>query len=127
MRAAPASAIPFPLRPTEVISTSSASSAGPSSSSDAGLPQYEAQPPAGSACSSSSLSDSSSDGSQPSVEDEFCEALLAVSSLSWAAAVTKRRVPGMVHQVSAHDNDGITTSCGRSLSRQCDIFLNWAS
>eukprot|EP00973_Karenia_brevis_P060475 8411854-Karenia_brevis.AAC.1 len=33
----------------------------------------------------------------------------------------------MVHQVSAHDNDGITTFCGRSLSRQSDIFLNWAS
>eukprot|EP00973_Karenia_brevis_P064218 8923712-Karenia_brevis.AAC.1 len=86
MRAAPASAIPFPHRPTEVISTSSASPAGPSSSSDAGLPEYESQPLAGSPCSSSASSDSSSDGPQPSVEDEFCEALLAVSSLSWAAA-----------------------------------------
>eukprot|EP00973_Karenia_brevis_P062865 8740771-Karenia_brevis.AAC.1 len=69
MRAAPTAAVPFPFRPTEALPTSSASPAGPSSSSDACLPQCEVQPPAGSPCSSSSCSDSSSDGSQPSVED----------------------------------------------------------
>eukprot|EP00973_Karenia_brevis_P049574 6879963-Karenia_brevis.AAC.1 len=33
----------------------------------------------------------------------------------------------MVHQVLSHDDDGVTFFCGRALSRQCDIYLNWAS
>eukprot|EP00973_Karenia_brevis_P072994 10138276-Karenia_brevis.AAC.1 len=82
MRSAPSAATLFPFLPAGSISTMPAPSAGSSSSTDAGLPNSLVQPPASPPSSSSSLSDSSSDGSQPSIEDEFCEALLTVSSIS---------------------------------------------